>query len=92
MVPQSVYSYSVAITGLRRYAIALLLTACAMVLAWITKAHVSCFLLALLWLPARLTLNHTGARVSVVDTDPDRAKAVAFREKDHDALRYSSAP
>jgi hypothetical protein len=48
MVSQSAYSYSTAITGLRRYAIALLLTACAAVLAWITKAHVSCFLLALI--------------------------------------------
>ncbi|WP_459708703.1 DUF4118 domain-containing protein, partial [Paraburkholderia sp. 2C] len=48
MVPQSAYSSFSAITGLRRYAVALLLTACAAVLAWITKAHVSCFLLALI--------------------------------------------
>ncbi|HEY4351675.1 MAG TPA: DUF4118 domain-containing protein, partial [Paraburkholderia sp.] len=48
MVPQSAYPYSTAITGLRRYAVALLLTACAAVLAWTTKAHVSCFLLALI--------------------------------------------
>ncbi|APR35986.1 ATP-binding protein [Paraburkholderia sp. SOS3] len=48
MVPQSAYSYSPASAGLRRYAVALLLTACAAVLAWTTKAHVSCFLLALI--------------------------------------------
>jgi PAS domain S-box-containing protein len=48
MVPQSAYPYFTAITGLRRYAVALLLTVCAAVLAWTTKAHVSCFLLALI--------------------------------------------
>jgi PAS domain S-box-containing protein len=48
MVAQTAYSYSAAVSGLRRYAVALLLTACATVLAWATRAHVSCFLLALI--------------------------------------------
>jgi PAS domain S-box-containing protein len=48
MVPHLTYSYSAASTGPRHYAVALLLTAVATVLAWITRAHASCYVLALI--------------------------------------------
>ncbi|CAB3750898.1 sensor histidine kinase [Paraburkholderia humisilvae] len=48
MVAHPTYSYSAATTGLRHYAVALLLTAGATLLAWFTKAHASCYLLAVI--------------------------------------------
>ncbi|MFC0397014.1 ATP-binding protein [Paraburkholderia rhizosphaerae] len=48
MAAHPTVAYCAATTGLRRYAVALLLTACATVLAWFTSAHASCYLLALI--------------------------------------------